>query len=275
MPTTVEDIIEVMEEIAPAHLAETWDNPGLQVGHRGWPVKKILISLDPTPDVMNHAAEASADMLITHHPLLFRPLKSVDLSTPIGGIVGAAIKNTIAVYAAHTNLDSVVDGLNDMLAMRLGLNNVSALAPHVGETAETFTEKQQNGLGRIGNLPEATDVVSLCRTLKNILGLESVRMVGEPQQTVGRVAICTGSGSSLLERFFSSDADLFITGDVGYHDAREVEDRKTALIDIGHFGSEHIMVDKLGERLRKLLGRLHPNVEVITCEVEKDPFVVL
>lgn len=275
MPTTVADIIEVMDEIAPAHLAESWDNPGLQVGHKGWHVKKILVSLDPTPDVMDHAVEVSADMLITHHPLLFRPLKKIDLATSIGGIVGTAIQNTIAVYATHTNFDSVVDGLNDMLAMRLGLRNVTVLAPHEDETTDTLSEKQKTGLGRIGDLPETTDLKTLCLTMKNILDIESVRMVGKPEQKVGRVAVCTGSGSSLLERFFASDADLFITGDIGYHDAREVENRHSALIDIGHFGSEHIVVVELAGRLRKMLGTSHPDIEVIACEVEKDPFVVV
>lgn len=275
MPTTVADIIKVMEEIAPIQLAEAWDNPGLQVGHRDWAVRRIMVSLDPTPAVVEQAAEESADMLITHHPLLFHPLKSVDLSTPVGGIVGVAIQNTIAVYSAHTNFDSAVEGLNDMLAMRLGLMNVTVLAPRVDDASGGLDEDMKNGLGRIGDLPEPTALPSLCRMLKQTLGLEHVRMVGDSRRKVSRVALCTGSGSELLDRFFSSDAQLFITGDVRYHDARDAEDRQTALIDIGHFGSEHIMVAELANRLKKMLERLHPDVEVITCKLERDPFVVV
>lgn len=275
MSATVADIVDVMEGIAPTQLAEAWDNPGLQVGDHRWPVKKIMVALDPTLAVLNHAAEASVDMLITHHPLLFRPLKSVDLATPIGGIIGTAVRNTIAVYAAHTNLDSAREGLNDMLAARLGLTNVTVLSPTGDEAPTEVVEIDGNGLGRIGDLPKATDPLSLCRTLKRELGLESVRMAGDTTQEVGRVAICTGSGGSLLDRFFSSGADAFITGDVRYHEARDAEDRQAVLIDIGHFGSEHIMVSKLGGRLREMLGRTYPDVEVITCEVEKDPFVIV
>jgi len=272
MPTTVADIIRLMEEIAPSQLAEGWDNPGLQVGDNARQVKKILVSLDPTPAVMAHAAAVSADMWITHHPLLFRPRKTIDLSTPIGKIIGDAIQNTIAVYAAHTNFDSTREGLNDMLAMRLGLTNVTVLAP---KDQAAPGEHQISGLGRIGDLAEATDLDSLCRKLKKDMDLEFVRMVGDPRRTVARVAVCSGSGSSLLNLFYSSDADVFITGDIRYHDAREAEDRMAALIDIGHFGSERIMIAQLAERLKKMLEKLNSNVEVITCEAEKDPFIVI
>lgn len=275
MTTTVADIIRVMEKIAPPQLAESWDNSGLQVGDGGWPVRKILVSLDPSPAVIKHAVEASVDMLITHHPLVFRPLKSVDLSTPIGRIIGTAIRNTISVYAAHTNLDSVVDGLNDMLAQRLGLKHVSVLDAHDEGPPDGDVGAGKNGLGRIGDLPEATDLRSLCLVLKKVLDIDNVRLAGDMHRRVQRVALCTGSGGSLLEQFYSSDADVFITGDVRYHDARDAEDRQAALIDIGHYGSEHIMVADLGKRLMQIMENKYPEVAVQTCEVEKDPFVVI
>lgn len=274
MTATVADIIKVLDEIAPTQLAEKWDNPGLQVGDHRWTVKKIMVSLDPTPGVMKHAAESSADMLITHHPLVFQPLKSVDLATPIGSVIGAAISESIAVYAAHTNLDNVADGLNDMLAECLDLANVAVMAPH-GEHPADNVDKARNGLGRIGELREPTDILSLCRTLKTALELDNVRIAGDTTVKASKVALCTGSGGSLLGTFFQSGADVFITGDVRYHEARDIEDRRSAMIDIGHFGSEHIMVSRLGERLGKILAVRHPGVEVITCEIEKDPFVVV
>jgi dinuclear metal center YbgI/SA1388 family protein len=274
MNATVDDIIKVLDEIAPEKLAQNWDNPGLQVGDRNWRVEKIMISLDPTPGVVQHAAEASADMLITHHPLIFQPLKQVDLASPVGSVIGNAVRNAIAVYAAHTNLDSVADGLNDMLAACLGLRNVTALAPDIEHAAEGV-DPETNGLGRVGELPEPTDLLSLCRTLKKELNLDNVRIAGYTTGKVSRVALCTGSGGGILSSFFRSGADVFITGDVRYHEARDVEDRQSAMIDIGHFGSEHIMVSRLGLRLRKMLAARHPGVEVLTCEIEKDPFVVV
>lgn len=266
MTATVNDIIKLMEEIAPVQLAEPWDNPGLQVGDRNWTVRTIMIALDPTLAVLKDAEKSSVDMLVTHHPLIFRPLKSVDVSTPIGGVINIAIRNSIAVYAAHTNLDSATEGLNDMLVQRLGLKNVAMLAPNVD---------QESGLGRVGDLPGTTDLLSLCKTLKAVLGIENVRIAGCRERQVRRVAVCTGSGGSLLDRFFLSDADVFITGDVRYHDARDVEERGSTLVDIGHFGSEHIMVEKIGERLGTMLEKRYPALEVITCKVETDPFVTV
>lgn len=268
MTTVVADIMRLLEEIAPMDLAESWDNPGLQVGRADWPVEKILVSLDPTPKVMTRAVEASVDLLITHHPLIFRPLKSIDLSSPVGKIINAAVENTIAVCAVHTNYDSAVDGLNDALMARIGLKNVSVLSPHAQDDVSC-------GLGRIGDLPNPTDLLSLCRTLKKTLGLKSVRMIGDSKMQASRIAVCSGSGSGLLERFFSSDAQVFITGDIRYHDAREVEDRGRALIDIGHFGSEHIMVTQVAERLKRILSERQIRVEVFGCEEEKDPFVLV
>jgi dinuclear metal center YbgI/SA1388 family protein len=275
MTATVADIIRVLEEIAPTKLAESWDNPGLQVGDHRWQVKIIMISLDPTPGVMKHAAEMSIDMLVTHHPLIFRPIKSLDLSTPIGDFIGTAIRNSIAVYAAHTNFDSVANGLNDMLAACLDLKNVKVLAPTEGDMSTDTSEESINGLGRIGELERPTDLLSLCGTLKQALGLETVRIAGHTAGMARRVALCTGSGTSLLDRFFHSGADVFITGDVRYHDARDAEDRQAALIDIGHFGSEHIMVAKLGDRLREMLAARYADVEVIDCDIEKDPFALV
>jgi dinuclear metal center YbgI/SA1388 family protein len=275
MSATVAEIIEALEAIAPTHLAEPWDNPGLQVGNRRWPVKKILISLDPTPHVLNYAAGSGVDMVITHHPLLFKPLKSIDLSTPLGGILCKAIQKSIAVYAAHTNLDSAQAGLNDMLADCLALKNVTVLAPRSDVAIDAGSVAGGIGLGRIGELSEPKDLLSVCETLKHSLNLENVRLVGDKKSRISRVALCTGSGSSLLDRFFSSGADVYITGDVRYHDARDAEDRGTSLIDIGHFGSEHLMVDRLADRLRKVIGNSFPDVEIRAFEGEKDPFVVV
>jgi dinuclear metal center YbgI/SA1388 family protein len=257
------------------HLAESWDNPGLQVGNLNWPVTKIMVALDPTQPVIARAAELSADMLITHHPLIFRPLKSVDLSTPIGEVINRAIGNRIAIFSIHTNFDSAVNGLNDILADGLGLKNIHVLAPYGKSAPGDSEETSRSGLGRIGDLPAPVRLQTLCNKLKSALHIETIRCVGDVNRTVHRAAICTGSGSSLLDRFWSSDADVFVTGDLRYHDARDAEDRNAALIDIGHFGSEVIMVEHLGARLRQILGEQHPEIEVMESDVEKDPFTVI
>jgi dinuclear metal center YbgI/SA1388 family protein len=273
METTVSDIARLIEEIAPAGLAESWDNPGLQVGHMDWDVRKIMVSLDPGREVMENAAESSVDMLICHHPLLFRAVKKIDLSSDIGEVVGMAIRNRIAVFAAHTNLDSASGGLNDALAHRIGIRDLEVLSPPASSTPETASGL--TGLGRVGNLATETPLGLFSRNLKKTLGIPGIRMTGHPDKVIRRVAVCTGSGGSLLENFFDSGADVFITGDVGYHDALTVRNRERAVIDIGHFGSEHIMVKHLGSRLEEIVGNRYPDVQVVLSDVERDPFVTI
>ena len=273
MTATVGDIIGIMERFAPLELAEAWDNSGLQVGHVDWPVKNIMVALDPTPDVLNSAIEDSANLLITHHPLIFSPIKSIDLGTPLGGMIASAIRNHMAVFSAHTNFDSALEGLNDILAARIGLKNLSVLESRGLQPASL--DENLNGLGRIGDLGRQSDLASLCRMLKQALHIETVRMIGPPELPINRVAICTGSGASLMAHFLSSDAQVFITGDIRYHDARKAEESGMALIDIGHFGSEHIMVKALVDRLTGSLAKLHQDVSVHACEVERDPFTTL
>jgi dinuclear metal center YbgI/SA1388 family protein len=127
MPVAVNDIIAMMECIAPSSLAETWDNVGLQVGDGCWNVERIRIALDPLPEVMEQACQDNIDLLITHHPLLFRPLKSLNVSTSVGKIIQKALENKTAVFSAHTNLDSAKGGINDFLAEKLGLQNTHVL----------------------------------------------------------------------------------------------------------------------------------------------------
>ena len=122
MATTVADIIKIMETVAPGRLAEEWDNVGLQIGQKDWPVRHIWIALDPLYDVVEAACQHDVDLLITHHPLIFQPLKSIDFSTPVGEIIRAAGESRTAVYSMHTNLDSAAGGVSDILADRNGLH---------------------------------------------------------------------------------------------------------------------------------------------------------
>jgi dinuclear metal center YbgI/SA1388 family protein len=263
MKATVGDLLEILETIAPAELAEEWDNSGLQVGARHWPVKKIRVALDPQPEVVVSACRENADLLVTHHPLIFRPLRRVDAATPVGRAVEAALAHKMAVVAVHTNLDIARGGLNDLLAERIGLENISSL--------DTHAEKRP-GLGRIGNLPLPVSLSDLVRQIKERMGLSTVRMAGDTSLAVSRVAVCTGSGGSLMSAFFASEAQVFVSGDLRYHDAREAENAGRALVDIGHFGSEHLMVGALAERLREAIQRRGFSAAVEECRTEQDPF---
>ncbi|MCP4744956.1 MAG: Nif3-like dinuclear metal center hexameric protein [Desulfobacteraceae bacterium] len=268
------DIIDIMEHMAPPYLAEEWDNSGLQVGKPGQAVKKILIALDPQAQVIGKAIKQSADLVITHHPLILRPLQRLDLETGIGKIIDAAITSQTAIYAAHTNLDSVQAGINDILAEKIGLQNTTSLAPYHGPMDEDLIGDSENyGLGRVGELRSAIRLSKLVEKMKTVFNLKVLRFTGNPEMSVHRVAVCSGSGSGLLNDFLDSTAQVYISGDLRYHDARIVEEAGKALIDIGHFASEHIIVDVLTQRLRQAVKAAEWQVAIEPCHIEKDPFI--
>ena len=267
-------MIELMEQIAPAHLAEDWDNVGLQVGDRRWTVRKIGVALDAGMEVINAACEMKVDMLITHHPLIFTPLRAIDCHTPVGAIIQKAIEHRIAIYAAHTNFDKSEEGLNDMLARRIGLLDCAALESALPPDRSP-PEGRPQGIGRIGNLPEAVLLKDFAVGIKKRLNLESVKIVGRPDLQITRAAVCTGSGSSLVDVFLKSGAQVYISGDLRFHDARDVEAADLGMIDIGHFPSEYLMVEALVERLKQLLSHNRLAVSVQSCGTESDPFVML
>ncbi len=279
MIARVADIITVLESYAPLCLAESWDNPGLQVGRRDWPVKRIRVALDPGFDVVIQAVEQRVDMLVTHHPLIFKPLKTIDFSTPVGRVIDKAGQYKMAIYASHTNFDSAVGGMNDALANRLGVSDLRVLSPDEKDKKINcdadlhMLTGSGAGLGRIGRIQTPTVLEVLGRKIKKTLGGSTVRIAGNPQLMVETVAICTGSGSGLMDLFLNSGADAFISGDLRYHDAKNTLDAGKGLIDIGHFASEHIVVDDLTKRLQQDLINHDYDVIVDGCGLEKEPFL--
>ena len=363
------DILGIINKIAPISLAETWDNSGIQIGDPASEVTRVMVALDPTPDVIDSALKTSIQLLVTHHPLIFKPLKSISTATPLGASMQKAIIGGLSIASLHTNYDIARDGLNDLLASKLGLSSyvplrvtatlelfklvvfvptdhvesvrsalfgfavkqgnyrdcsfatsgVGAFTPLEG--AEPFTgtveklatvneerleiligrgqlpravkallaahpyeepafdiyplmnEGEKFGLGRIGRLPEATTLGEYAGQLKKVLSSPALRYVGDPMTKISKVALCSGSGASLLREAVRSGADLLVTGDVKYHEAREAEDLGLALIDAGHFPTEIIMVDDITVRLgRALVSAGYTNCSVEACRTEMDPF---
>ncbi|MDJ0721689.1 MAG: Nif3-like dinuclear metal center hexameric protein [Desulfobacterales bacterium] len=267
MTTRIQNIIEVLEALAPARLAEDWDNVGLQVGHPAWPVNKVLVALDPTLAVVDEAIREGAAAVITHHPLIFRPLRCLDLATATGRIIQRLVDKRVAVIAAHTNLDSVSGGINDVLVDLLALQNATVLQPTVDDG--------NVGLGRVGALAQPMAFESLVRDIRTRLGLAHIRYAGQPQGPVRQVAVCSGSGASLIASFLDSPADVYVTGDVRYHDAREIEAHGRGVIDIGHFESEHIIVGRLAALLGDRLIKQGLDVIVTAAACEQTPFMTL
>lgn len=265
MTVTVSHIIRALEDLAPSRLAEEWDNVGLQLGHAGWPVCSILVALDPTPGVVEEAIRAGVNVIVTHHPLIFRPLRKLDLATVSGVLIQRLIEQRVAVITAHTNLDSVQGGINDILTEILDLTNITVLQPAV-------TDDPHCGLGRVGELAQPVPLGILAADIKKGMGLSQIRYAGDPEHRVARVAVCSGSGSSLLEVFLASPADVFVTGDVRYHDARDIEAHHRGIIDIGHFESERIIVQQLAERLSAWLATEGLHASVLRAVSEATPF---
>jgi dinuclear metal center YbgI/SA1388 family protein len=286
MTATVADIIKVMETVAPLRLAEEWDNVGLQVGQLDWPVRSIWVALDPLYDVVDGACRNGVNLLITHHPLIFNPLRCINFKTPVGAVIQAAAGHKLAIFAAHTNFDSAADGINDALAFRIGLADLEVLKrgdhPDEDSAAEFYPlltpatdYMQKQGLGRVGELEETMELLPLALSIKKKLGLKNIKIAGKPDLPVRRVAVCSGSGSGLMKDFFSSGAQVFISGDLRYHDAREVEALNLGLIDMGHFASEYLAIEILAKRLDKILAADGKDVKVEACRLENDPFLVL
>jgi len=287
MGATVEDIVKIMNGFVPPWLAEDWDNVGLQIGDSRWPVQSIWTALDPTLEVVKAACNEDVDLLITHHPLFFRPIKSIDFCSPHGSIIRTAAQHQLAIFSAHTNLDMVRDGVNDVLARRLGLKGIEILQPRNGEQrpktgddpagdiSPIIDSEIEHGLGRIGFLSKIKKLASLALTVKEKLNLNFVKVAGNPELEISQVAICSGSGSSLMKTFLSSNAQVYISGDIHYHDAREAESVDRAIIDIGHFASEHLMVEALAQQLAKILPEAGIKAAIKACAIEKDPFSIL
>ncbi len=262
------ELIAVIEEIAPPSLAAGWDNTGLQLGDPEALVGRVMVALDPLPEVVADAAEAGAGLLVTHHPLFFRDVKSLDLSRGQGASVRLAVQGGVAIYSAHTSLDRIPDGVSGVLAEMLGLKRTKPL-----EQAEGFPKGY--GLGRVGDLPKAARLWEVAARLKRSLGIEAVRVIGDADKAVKRVAVCGGSGADLADAALHAGADLYVTGDVKYHDALKALEMGLSVLDVGHFGSELPAVDALANILRKAFMKKGFKVDVETSSVQLEPWTYL
>ncbi len=257
------DVLDLLEKIAPARLAESWDNPGLQVGSCSQKVGKIFMALDPTLRAMRSASERHAQLLLTHHPLIFTPFSQIDINAYPGRVIAEAVQSGVSVVSVHTNLDAAAGGINDILADLLGLQNVEVLEEVAGIDGV--------GLGRIGDLSEAGMLLSVVEDVRQVFGSHKLRLVCNGDIRVRRIAVVGGSGGGLASLAAEKGADLLVTGDVGHHHALEAESLGIALIDAGHFKTEKMAFRGFAERLRGLSNDLDWEVEIETDEGETDP----
>jgi len=364
----VSDVLGIINSLAPFALAEEWDNAGLQVGNPSAFAGNIMVALDAGKSAVEAAVASGCQLLLTHHPMIFRPLKKISTADPLGRLLALAIRNDLAIIALHTNFDIADGGVNDLLAERLGLSGCEPLkvtvveelvklsvfvpkgheeevmnalfrfsgfignysdcsfqtagmgtfkplegaAPFLGEIGKReyaeeirievllrkadvnaavrsliavhpyeepafdlyplMNKGKANGMGRLGELPAALALADFAVMVKERLGIEGVRFVGAANRMVKKVALCGGSGASLMRDAWSQGADVMVTGDIKYHEAREAEDLGLALLDAGHFGTEQPMVWGLSELIGKELAKKGYEAKITAFDGEKEPF---
>lgn len=362
-------IIDAMENLAPKYLAESWDNVGLLVGSPAQKITKLRITLDVTQDVVNQAIQDGIDMIITHHPILFKAVSNIRTDLPQGKLIASLLQANIAVYAAHTNLDSANGGVNDVLASKLNLQNTLPLAVsyteklyklvvfvpnthmevvrkviseagagHVGHYSHcTFSSQgtgsflplegtrpfigcngvveyveetrletiipekisrrvlkamlnvhpyeevaydlyplvnagQCLGLGRVGKLVTPMPLTEFITQVKLALGIEYVSVIGPQEKIVKKVAVCGGSGAGFISKAAFAGADVFITGDIKYHEGQDALATGIAVIDAGHFATEEPIVPFVAEYLTVCGTKDKWAVDISIDTVNKDVF---
>lgn len=247
MSVIVNDIVSLLEELVPIEMAESWDNVGLMVGKGDNPVKRILLALDITEEVVRQAIEKKCEMIITHHPLIFKGLKSITDSEWQQELILTLIENKIAVYSAHTNLDSVSSGVNDVLAKKLKLDDTEVL-------------DDVSNIGRIGYYPQ-TSLKEFAVFVKEALRADYV-VTADARKSVHKVAVCGGAGSDFIKLALSKGADTLVTGDLKYHEAQQGVFSGLNIIDAGHQCTELPILEHLADRLSLKFTQRDMNISI-------------
>lgn len=265
----LKDIFDIMEQIAPPSLAMEWDRVGLQVGDPEDAATGVMVALDPSIEALDEASNNDLNLLITHHPLFLSPLNCIDLATYPGKIIKSAVEKKTAIFSTHTNLDCARGGVNDILADILEIEETKPL-----ESSGTGAENSE-GLGRIGRLKKRAALRDVVAHVKGKLEINNARVLGDMKRGIERVAVCGGSGGSLIGAASKMGADLLISGDIRYHQAREAEDLDLCVIDVGHFSSEKVAVGGLAAMLRKKFEEEKIEIPVREYDGDKEPFTTL
>ncbi len=257
-----EEVIRKLEELSPVSFAESWDNPGLLAGRTDKEIQKIYIALDATTEVIEEAVRCGADMLLTHHPLIFKGIKKVNSEDFVGRRILTLLQADMCYYAMHTNFD--VKGMADAAADRVALKDRNVL--EVTYEKDGATE----GIGRIGKLESTMTLDACAKTVKQAFGIEHVKVFGEPDVQVTNVAISPGSGKSMIDAALAKKVDVLITGDIDHHDGIDALERGMAVIDAGHFGLEKIFIPYMKEYLEEQIKDV-----LIICDESESPFRIV
>ena len=252
------EIIQVIENAYPKSCAMQWDNVGLLVGRQEKEVKRIYVALDLTDDVLEAAIRLKADMIVTHHPLIFSAMKKITDEDFIGRRIIRMIQNDISCYAMHTNYD--VMGMADLAGNLLGMSDPQILEVTCMDNPVDHSPK---GIGKVADLLHAVSLEQYCACIKETFHLEHVKVFGDLNSEIQRTAISPGAGKSMIDAAVLAGADVLVTGDIDHHSGIDAVARGLAVIDAGHYGLEHIFIRDLAGYLRE---NTH-NIEIIETEL--------
>ena len=255
----IEQISKFLDAFAPTRLAEDWDNVGLLVGDANVEATRVMTCLTITPESAAEAIERSANLIVTHHPLPFRPLKRLTTDSTPSKLLWDLIRAGVSIYSPHTGFDSAAQGINQSLAERLQLVETTPLVPIIADPDAL-------GSGRVGNVSGQT-LLELIESVKRQFQLKQVQYVGDLAASVSRVAIACGSGGSFLEAATRAGVDTFVTGEATFHTCLEASANSVSLVLLGHFASERFALEDLALRLAKEFTGL----EVWCSQSESDP----
>lgn len=262
MPTLAE-IITLLERRYPPELASDWDAIGLIAGDPAASVRTVLFAVDPVPEVIDQAMLEQVDLIVTHHPLFLQPVHGVPASTAKGRMIHDCISHGIALYCAHTNADHADPGVSDALAAALGVTNAVPI--------EVLPDDSRTGTGRLGTLAADVSLAEFVEHVRSALPPTHIRVAGNLDQRISRVAVCGGAGDSLLERV--RDADVYVTADLRHHRAQD--HRVTggcALIDVSHWASEWPWLNVAAAALESDVQESGGTVRTIVSSVSTDPW---
>lgn len=268
---TLAELLLAVEELWPESLAENWDEVGLVAGHPGATVSRVMFAVDPTLEVIEEAVDWGAELLITHHPLLLKGVTTVAATTPKGRAVHRLIESGTALLTVHTNGDSAVGGVSDVLADALGLQDVAPLASSANGLPE-------EGIGRVGELPDAMSLGDFAARVFGILPSVAggVRVSGDKDGLVRRIAVCGGAGDSLFGEVRASNADVYVTADLRHHPASEAREAalngRPYLVDVSHFASEWLWLPAAASALGNVLSDQGHDVEIRVSTTNSDPW---
>lgn len=269
MTVRVKEILQSLNAAAPFSLAEAWDNVGLLVGNPEQEVTAVLAGLDPTNSLVDEALKNGANTIITHHPVIFKPLQAINTAEPSGRLLEKALANRIAIIGCHTNFDNASQGVSDYLALQLGLTKLTPLVP------SSDSNRTDTGLGRLGIYPSPLTSAEFLTRVLNTLNLPCVQTAGILPDKVSTVAVCGGSGSELAAIALERGAEIYLSAEIKHSTAIWAAENDFCIIDGTHYATEKPAITLLVKKLREAGNKNNWKIKILQTKEEHHPFVVM